>query len=42
MELGSNSPIIVMPDADLEKVAEAGRGDRLLECGDRSASRRSG
>ena len=23
MELGSNAPVIVMPDADLDKVAEA-------------------
>ena len=31
MELGSNSPVIVMHDADLKKVAGGHRGDRLLE-----------
>ena len=31
MELGSNSPLIVMPDADLDKVAEADGGHRLRQ-----------
>ena len=30
MELGSNSPLIVMPDADPEKVARAASGIRLF------------
>ena len=31
MELGSNAPVIVMPDADLDKVAEARREHRVRE-----------
>ena len=31
MELGSNSPVIVMPDADMEKVAAVFSDDRIRQ-----------
>ena len=33
MELGSNSPLIVMPDADMDKGRRGNRAERLRECG---------
>ena len=42
MELGSNAPVIVMPDADMEKVAVAVASTGYANAGTRTSSTRSG